>query len=238
MSEWKNKVFWSEVAVEPFEGQFCITLDGRKVKTPAKQTQALPNRAMAEKVAEEWRAQEDVVRPETMPATRLANAAIDKVSQSFAEVAEMIGEYAGTDLLCYRAQSPVELVTRQMAEWDPLLQWVQKKYDAPLVAAQGVIFIAQPDESVEKLKEIARNMTAFELSAFHDIVAMSGSYVLALAVIDGEITPLEAWALSRLDETWQAEQWGADEEAEEIAEKKQGEFQLACEIYFALQEKG
>jgi chaperone required for assembly of F1-ATPase len=236
MSEWKNKVFWSEVAVEPFEGQFCITLDGRKVKTPAKQTQALPNQAMAEKVAEEWRAQVDVVRPETMPATRLANAAIDKVSQSFAEVAEMIGEYAGTDLLCYRAQSPAELVARQIAEWDPLLHWVQTKYNAPLVAAQGVMFIAQPEQSVERLKTISRNMSAFELSAFHDIVAMSGSYVLGLAVIEGEISPSEAWALSRLDESWQAEQWGVDEEAEEIANKKQREFELACEIYFALRD--
>ncbi|MGN0931703.1 ATP12 family chaperone protein [Falsigemmobacter intermedius] len=222
MSGWKAKRFWKEARVEAVEGGFQVMLDARAVKTPAKAPLILPTRAMAEAVAAEWDAQQGEIRPETMPVTRSANAAIDKVTHQFDAVLDMLAEYGGTDLLSYRADGPAELIARQAAHWDPLLDWAAERYDARLKVTSGVIPVAQDAAALARLKAALGAFDAFEMTALHDLIGISGSLILALAVAEGRITLPEAWAASRIDEAWQAEQWGADEEFE-IKEGKRRE---------------
>lgn len=227
MSGWTAKRFWTEAGVEPADGGFTVRLDKRAVRTPAKQPLVVPTRAMAEAIAVEWQAQAGVVRPETMPVTRSANSAIDNVGTQRAEVAALLAAYGATDLLCYRAIGPAELVARQQALWNPLLDWSAEALGAPLRSVAGVMHIAQPDASLAALAARVAALDDFQLAGFHDLVAISGSLVLALAVIDGRLGADEAWSLSRLDETWQAELWGRDEDAEAAEAVRHDAFLLA-----------
>lgn len=217
---WKPKRFWKAAAAVPVEGGYSVQLDGRPVKTPAKAPLVVPTLAMAQALAAEWDAQQGEVHPDTMPASRAANSAIDKVAPQFAEVAELIAAYGGSDLLCYRATGPEPLVARQAAAWDPLLEWAAARYQAPLVATAGVMHIAQPPGSLAALSAAVFACTPFELAALHDLVAITGSLVLGLAVAEGRLTADDAFALSRIDEHWQIEQWGADEEAAALESAK------------------
>ncbi|PVA06457.1 ATP12 family chaperone protein [Thalassorhabdomicrobium marinisediminis] len=231
MSEWAAKRFWTEVSVEPVDGGFAVHLDGRPVKTPAKTLLVLPNRRVADAVAEEWRAVEGAINPEVMPFTRAANSAHDKVTPQFDEVAAMLAAYGESDLLCYRAESPEALVARQAAQWDPLLDWASDTYDARLQITTGVMPVEQSPQAVKNLAAPLYAADAFELTALHDLVALSGSLVLALAVTQRRLTAAEAWDLSRVDEDWQIEQWGEDETAAQMAEVKQRAFHHAAALH-------
>ncbi len=233
MTEWKLKRFWTEARPEPAEGGFTVTLDGRPVKTPAKAALTVPTRAMAEAMAAEWDAQQDAVDPRTMPVTRAANAAIDKVAVQHGRVAEMLAEYGGTDLLCYRAEAPAELVARQEAAWDPLLAWARDALDAPLVTTRGVMHVPQPERSLQAFDAQVRALDPFALTALHDLVTLSGSLVIGLAAIHEHLPAGDLWQRSRIDEIWQEEQWGADEEAAEAARRKETAFHDAA-IFFGL----
>lgn len=213
MSGWAPKRFWKAASVQPAPGGFAVTLDGRAVKTPAKAPLVVPTLAMAQAIAAEWQAQTGTVDPESMPCTRAANSALDKLSVQGAEVAAMLAAYGANDLLCYRAEHPPALAARQAAAWDPLLDWAAETLDAALIVTRGVMPRPQPAASLARLADQVAALDAFRLAAFHDLVAISGSLVLALAVARGRLTAEEAWAISRIDEAWQAEQWGEDEEA-------------------------
>jgi len=221
---WAAKRFWTEARVVPAPGGHGIALDARAVKTPAKAPLVLPSHALAEAVAAEWDAQKDAVDPRTMPLTRAANAAIDKVVPQYDEVAEMIAAYGGSDLLCYRAPGPEALVARQAAGWDRWLDWAAARHGARLAAGVGVVHVAQDAACLSALGARVRAHSAFELTGLYDLVALSGSLVLGLAVSEGALDPAAAWDLSRIDETWQAEQWGADEDAEALAAAKRRDF--------------
>lgn len=231
MSGWTAKRFWKQAEACACEGGHTVRLDGRPVKTPAKTPLVVPTRTLAEAIAAEWDAQQGVVRPDTMPATRAANSALDKVATQFTEVADMIAAYGGTDLLCYRAEAPEPLVARQAASWDPLLGWAAERYDAPLVATAGVMHIAQPETSVAALSAAVHGQSAFQLAALHDLVAISGSLVLGLAVTEGRLDVDTAFALSRIDEHWQIEQWGPDEEAAALEAFKHQAMRDAARFY-------
>ncbi|KAA9010635.1 ATP12 family chaperone protein [Histidinibacterium aquaticum] len=231
MSEWKLKRFWTEAAVVEAERGYEVRLDGRQVRTPAKAALRLPNRALAEASAEEWNAQEGAVDPMTMPVTRAANSAIDKVIPQFDEVAEMIAEYGGTDLLCYRAETPDELVRRQQDGWDPLLDWAAERLGARLRTGAGVMYVPQDPDAIGRLDAQVRALDPFRLTPFADLVSLSGSLVLAFAVAEGARAPADAWALSRIDEDWQIEQWGEDTEASEAAAVKRAAFLDAARIF-------
>ncbi len=151
MSAWKPKRFWKAAAAEPCDGGFAVRLDGRAVKTPAKRPLVVPTLAMAQAIAGEWDAQQGLVRPETMPATRAANSALDKVAVQFDEVAGLLAAYGASDLLCYRATGPEALIARQAAGWDPLLDWCADVLRAPLVVTTGVVPVAQPQASTARL---------------------------------------------------------------------------------------
>ncbi|MEQ9260647.1 MAG: ATP12 family protein [Roseovarius sp.] len=227
MSGWKAKRFWKAAEVVPLEGGYTVELDGRPMKTPAKAALHLPTRAMAEAVAAEWQAQEGEVKPNTMPVTRAANSAIDNVSRQHAEVAGFVAAYGDSDLTCYRADGPAELVARQQEAWDPLLDWVEARYGVRLLPVAGVIHQPQPARAVEALSAEVHAAGPFELTALHDLVALSGSLVIGLAAFHDAREPEQLWHLSRIDETWQAEQWGADEEAQAVAALKQSDFLAA-----------
>jgi len=231
VSEWAAKRFWTEVDVVPVEGGFAVQLDGRSVKTPAKSALIVPTQTLGEAVAEEWRAVETGIDPEVMPFTRSANAAIDKVSVQFDEVANMLAAYGGSDLLCYRATHPDPLIDRQAAQWDPLLDWADATFGARLVPTAGLMPVDQPPQALSALASPLYDATSFELTALHDLIALSGSLVLGLAVAKGRLTADEAWSISRLDETWQAEQWGQDDEAEQAAAVKHHAFAHAAIFY-------
>ncbi len=224
MTEWKAKRFWKEAAVVEDEGGYGIRLDGRPVRTPAKAAMIVPTRPLAEAVAAEWDAQEDLIQPGTMPVTRSANAAIDKVRHQHAEVADMLAGYADTDLLCYRADSPDSLVQRQAEAWDPLLDWAEARYGARLVPVAGVMHRPQEAGALAQFSAEVHAMDNFTLTAFHDFVGLSGSLVIGLAAQEEARPAEDLWELSRLDERWQEEQWGIDEEARAVEAVKRAEF--------------
>lgn len=233
MSGWAAKRFWQQASAEAVEGGFGVRLDARPVKTPAKQPLVLPTEGMALAIAAEWDAQQGLVRPDTMPLTRAANSAIDKVAPQIDGVVAEIANYGSTDLLCYRAIDPPPLVARQALAWDPVLDWARDAFDAPLEVTAGVIPIAQPANSLDRLRRSVAAHSAFQLAALHDLVAISGSLVLGLAVARKRLTADEAFALSRIDESWQAEQWGEDEEAAAQERLRHAAF-LTAERFFAL----
>lgn len=227
MSEWARKRFWTEVEVTETEAGFAITLDGRPVRTPAKAALSLPSRRLAERVAAEWDAQGEIVDPRGMPFTRSANAAIDKVVPQRAEVVAMLAAYGDADLLCYRADAPDALVARQAAAWDPALDWAAVRFGARLVPRTGVVHVAQDADALGRLAEAVDGFDPFRLTALHDLVTLSGSLVLGLAAAEGWRDADMVWDLSRIDEHWQQEQWGHDDEAAEAAEIRRRSFQHA-----------
>lgn len=233
MSAWKAKRFWQAATAEACEGGFTVRLDGRAVKTPAKTPLVVPTEALARMIAAEWDAQDGAVRPETMPATRMANSALDKVAPQFDAVAAMLAEYGGTDLLCYRAPEPEALIARQAAAWDPLLDWAAETFGARLATGRGVMHLAQDADAVARLARPLSDASAFQLAALHDLIAISGSLVLALAVARRRLGAAEAFDLSRIDESWQAEQWGRDEEADALEAVRRTDLAFAAQFLAA-----
>ena len=226
MSEWKLKRFWKEASADAEAGEsgFRILLDGRAVRTPAKALLAVPTPEMASAIAAEWNAQEKEIDPRVMPMTRAANAAIDKVAAQHAEVVAMLAAYAETDLLCHRADAPQRLVDQQNKGWNPILSWAEATYSAPLVVVSGILPAVQPPASLAAYADAVAAFQPFSLTALHDLITLSGSLVLGLSVANGQVAPITAWKLSRIDEDWQIAQWGEDEEATEAVEIKRAAF--------------
>jgi len=216
-SEWQARRFWKDVDVRPAGGGWEVMLDGRVLRTPGNQPLILPTEALARAVAEEWAAQGDIIAPLTMPLTRAVNAAVERVSQQKAAVASMLAAYAEADLLCYRAEGG-RLAELQAEGWQPLLDWAEAAFGARLCATGGVIPVPQDAAALARLAERVEALDPFALTALHDLVTLPGSLVLGLAVLEGRIDAATAHALSRIDEDFQAEQWGRDAEAEEAAE--------------------
>ena len=230
MTAWKAKVFWTDVSVVHADGGASVELDGRPVRTPLKAPLVVPSKAFADAIAAEWRAQVDIIRPQAMPFTRAANVAIDKVAPQKTAVADMLADYGGSDLLCYRASGPVALVSRQAEGWDPMLSWIRTFLEAPLVVTQGILPVEQPAETLARLRSEVHRFSAFELTGLSDLVSLSGSLVLALAAVHAVEGPETLWDLSRIDDDWQIAQWGQDAEAARIAAEKRADFLRALEI--------
>jgi len=233
MSEWKSRKFWTDVSVDKADDGWCVLLDGRPIRTPFKSALLLPTEPLARMVAEEWAAQDDDIRPDRMPATRMANSAIDKVGPQWDGVVDVVAAYGETDLLCYRAEGPRLLVERQAREWDPVLDWARTRFDAHLAVATGIIPVDQDPAALARLRAELDALDAFRLTAMHDLVSLTGSLVLGLAVAHDALAPDRAWDLSRIDEEWQIEQWGRDDEAEATAALKRQDF-LRAKIFWRL----
>jgi chaperone required for assembly of F1-ATPase len=218
------KRFYKAVGVEG-----CVVLlDGRRLKTPRGEDPALPSTALAVAIADEWRAQGEEIVPHTMPLTKLANTAIDGIVPRREAVTAEIAGFARHDHLCYRTDKPAELAARQNAAWDPLLDWAAERYGAPLITASGVTSVAQPENSLAALRAAVEGFDPFGLAALHVMASVTGSLVLALAVSEARVSAAEAFALSQVDERFQAEKWGFDAEAEARARRLASELDAAA----------
>lgn len=231
MTEWKARRFWTAASARPTDGGWGIWLDERPLRTPAKSPLAVPTQALALAIAAEWDAQTETIDPNTMPLTRTANSAIEKVRPQFDAVADMLAEYGGTDLLCYRADHPEQLVRLQAEGWDPLIDWAAARLHAPLAIAHGVIPVQQDPAALQNLRELLGRLDLFGLTAAHDLITLPGSLILGLAVLHGRISADQAHDLSRIDERYQASQWGRDAEADEAAAAQGQAIQLAARFW-------
>ena len=210
--------FYREVTIAEAGGAFGPRLDGRPVRTPAKRSLSVPTPALAEALAAEWRGQGEVIEPDTMPLTRLANSAIDGVALQFeASLAEVV-KYAETDLVCYRAGEPDALVAAQAAAWDPVLAFAGEKFDARFICAQGVMYVAQPEAALLAVRDAVAAVAlgpagVLRLAALSVMTTLTGSVLIALAVAFDAMDVADAWAAANVDEDHQARVWGADSEA-------------------------
>jgi len=207
------KRFYKSVAVVAAEGRHAIHLDEKPVMTPMGRALALPSVAFAEAVAEEWRTQAEIIRPVTMVLTAIANTAIDRIAVDRTLAVAQLARYAETDLLCYRADAPADLVARQAAAWQPVLDWAEACHGAALLVTAGVTPVAQPEAALDALRRALHAHDEFRLAALSTAVSAMGSLILSLALADGRLSATEAFALAQLDETYQNEKWGEDDEA-------------------------
>jgi chaperone required for assembly of F1-ATPase len=221
------KRFYKEARSEPAPGGFSILLDGRPVKTPARNALIAPSAALADAIAAEWEGQNEEIDPRSMPLTGLSNAAIDRVAPDPGAFARSLAVYGENDLLCYRAEAPEALVRRQSAAWDPLLQWARQRFDLDFELVVGIIHRPQPEATVERLRRAVAARTPFQLAALSPLVTISGSLLIALALAEGAVSLDTAWAAATLDEAWQAEQWGEDNLAAAALDARRREFEAA-----------
>ncbi len=224
------KRFYKEATAVPAGNGFAIHLDGRPVKTPGKTTLSLPNEAIAKAVAAEWNAQEKVINPAAMPLTRIANSAQEGVAARFAEVADEITRFCGTDALCYRAADPETLVERQTELWDPVLRWAESCLEGQFVLIAGIIHREQPEALLAAFRAQLERFTPLQLAALHTATSLAGSAVLALAVAEGHLSADEAWSAAHVEEDFNIERWGSDAEAAQIRAYKRTEFDAAALI--------
>jgi chaperone required for assembly of F1-ATPase len=219
--------FYERAEVAEGEGGFGVLLDGRPVKTPARRALAAPTRALAAALAAEWEAQRDVVDPANMPLTRLANSILDGVADAPAAVAAEAEKYLASDLVCYRAEGPERLVARQAGAWDPIIGWARGALGARFVLAQGMVFVAQPAAAL-RAAGAALPRDPWRLGAFHAVTTLTGSALIALAVLNGRLTVEKAWRAAHVDEDWNMDFWGRDELALERRAARFAEMQAAC----------
>jgi chaperone required for assembly of F1-ATPase len=229
------KRFYTEVSVSEGEGGHAIHLDGRPVKTPAKNRLAVPTARLAELLRDEWACQVEVINPGTMPVTRLVNTAIDGIAADPQAVFEDILRFSSSDMLCYRADAPENLVARQSEQWDPVLDWAADALGARFTLIEGIMPREQPREAVAAFGgALRRHDTPIALAALHTMTTLTGSAILALAFAEGRLAAEEAWRLAHLDEDWTIEHWGTDAEAEHRRAKRFEEMQAAAVTFLAL----
>ena len=229
-----KKVFWKSVTVQKDGFDYVIYLDNHLLKTPKKSLIKLPNQKLADLVAKEWVEQINEIDYNIMPVNRLANAAIDKVGNNVDEVITLLGEYAGTDLLCYRVEEPNELIDQQILYWDPYIKWAEEKFSIKLNVTNGIVPIEQPVETMHLLISKMKNMSTFKLTVFHELVTISGSYILSLAAVENAMPSENIWNAAILDENWQSSAWGEDQEQKKNLELKRVGFFKAIEVLGAL----
>ncbi|MFN3835833.1 MAG: ATP12 family protein [Glycocaulis sp.] len=226
------KRFYAETAIARSAEGWGVFLDGRAVKTPGGNVLGAPVEALAEAMAAEWEAQATHIDPFTMPLTRLAHVVLDRIEAAREGAAAEIAKYAETDLLCHRSDD-AELAARQAAGWDEWLDWSAKALDAPLKKAVTILALEQPEGSLAAMKARALALDDWRLTALASAVPILGSAVLGFALLEGELTGEGAFALSRIDEDYQAGRWGEDAEAIEAAANRKRDL-LACEAVFRL----
>jgi chaperone required for assembly of F1-ATPase len=227
------KRFYKEASVAQAEDGFRVLLDGRPVKTPAKNMLALPTRALAEAIAAEWAGQGEEVAPVSMPFLRLADTVIDGVIANRAEVIGAILRFGENDLLCYRAHQPPDLAQLQREGWDPLLDWARRRYGVAFVVVEGFGHQDQPRATLAAFRTALEGQDSFSLAGLHVVASIAGSVVLALALAEGELMAAQVFALSRIDEEYQAGKWGRDHEAEVRASNLARELDKAAEFMAA-----
>jgi chaperone required for assembly of F1-ATPase len=226
------KRFYETASVEERDGAFRLLLDGRAARTPARNPLAVPTRALAEALAEEWQRQGAAIDPAAMPLTRIVNSALDGVAREREGVVADMAKYAGSDLVCYRADGPETLVAEQARAWDPILAWAREALGARFVLSQGVMHVAQPEAAVEAVRaRLAAEASPFRLAALHVMTTLTGSVLIALAQAAGIVGAAEAFASAHVDERHQERRWGEDEEALARRAARKADFLAAARVY-------
>lgn len=224
------KRFHKQAGAAAVEGGFAVQLDGRGIKTPAGRKLEVPSEKLALAIAAEWDAQGDEIKPHTMPLTQLASTALDRVGPERAAITEQLLAYAGTDLLCYRAQSPSDLVTMQTQAWQPLLDWAATQLDAGLVTTTALIAVDQPAGALHALAAKLDSYDVWRLTVAQAACAASGSLILALALVEGRVDGEGCFTASNIDEAHQIALWGDDAEAADRREKLRRDILAAAEM--------
>jgi chaperone required for assembly of F1-ATPase len=222
------KRFYKTAAAEAVEGGYEIRLDARPVKTPARAALRVAEPKLAEAIAQEWNAQGEEIDPRSMPLTGLANAAIDRVAPDPQAFARSLAQFGESDLLYYRSDGPDPLRRRQEETWDPILTWARRRFDIDFELVTGIMHRAQPERTVEQLGRAVAARDPFELAALAPLVTISGSLIIALALVEREIDLEAAWTAATVDEAWQTEQWGEDSEAALALANRRSEFEAAA----------
>ena len=222
------KRFWKEVGVARQGSGWGVDLDDRPVRTPARAALVIPSEALADAIAEEWRAAGENVDPRSMPLTGLANAAIDRVAPQRLAFAGGLARYAEADLACYRSEWPPQLLERQAGAWDPLLGWARRRYDVDFATTSGLRHMPQPQATVERLAHAVAAIDEFRLAGLSPLVTIGGSLVAGLAVLEKALSPDDAWAAVTIDERWQLEQWGDDPDAQAALDNRRRDFLAAA----------
>lgn len=214
------KRFYKSVSVASADGGYQIHLDGRPVRTPSKALLVVPGKALAEAIAHEWDAQVETIEPAAMPLTRHANTVLDRITPRREEVADEISRYGENDLVCYRAEWPTDLAERQASTWDPLIDWARRRYDVNLCTVQGIMHRPQSEEALARLSQAVDALQDWQLAPLHTITTITGSLVIGLALVEGEIAPEAAFEAGQLDELYQVEKWGEDSLAQKARENR------------------
>jgi len=221
------KRFYKTADAAAAEGGWNVALDGRPIRTPAKRPLVVPTEALARGIAEEWNAQGEEVKPASMPLTGLANAALDRVGAERPAFVDSLAAYADGDALTYRADYPEDLVQRQAERWNPILDWAERRYGVEFELVQGIMHRPQLPETVGRLRTALEALDDFALTAMQPLVTISGSLVVALALLERAIDETAAWDAGQLDELYQAEKWGEDELAAKSRENRRASFAAA-----------
>lgn len=222
------KRFWTKAeAVEQDRG-WGVELDGKPLRTPARAALIVPTEPLAQAIADEWNAVEATFDPRSMPLTGLANAAIDRVAPDPPAFAKALAQYGESDLTCYRAQAPRGLVSRQQQAWDPLLGWGRRRFDVDFRTTCRIVHVDQPIATTDRLAHAVSALDPFRLAGLAPLVAVGGSLLAALAVLEGAVTPDSAWEAVTVDDRWQLDQWGADTEAEQRLDNRRRDFLAAA----------
>jgi chaperone required for assembly of F1-ATPase len=219
----KPKRFYKQAAIEPIEGGWTVALDGRTIKTPARAALTLPTERLARAVAAEWQSQEDYIDLASMHLTRLANVAIDRAEETREDLADELARYCETDLICHIAETPDELAESEESHWAPVRDWAGDTLGVNLVPVIGVVASPQPDASLDAARDHALGLDAFRLTGLLYAAGLFGSALLALAVEQEAMSAEDAFEVSRIDEAYQADHWGEDEEAKEATEARRRE---------------
>lgn len=225
------KRFYTTVEIIAEQGRFLITLDGKLLRTPARNIFELENSSLAEAVQKEWQDQEEFIIPQSMPFTKLINSALDGGEKRQAQVVDDIVRYAGSDLLCYRADTPEELAQRQKQKWDPVLNQFAKTFGIYFSVTENISFIPQSCETLQKVRKLIMSYPSFfSLYALHSLTTLSGSVILALSIGKKLMSSSYGWELAHLDETYQETLWGIDKEAEQRRNNQFLEFCAATRV--------
>jgi chaperone required for assembly of F1-ATPase len=229
--------FYSEVSVSE-RAPFHILLDGRQIKTPKKRALALPTQSLAAAIADEWRAHADLIDPGRMPLTRFANTAIDAVADTLDAVADDIAAYAGSDLVCYRAETPEKLVELQAEHWDPIVAWVNETLQTEFRVVFGIVHVAQPPAAIAAYENALAPLDAMRLTGLHVLTTLTGSALITLAQDLGWLSADAAWKAAHVDEDYQIANWGEDSEAIARRRGRRVEFDAAVRFLSLLRKAG
>lgn len=209
------KRFWETTSVTMTDDGWVITLDGRAIKTPAGQTVALSSQKLAEKVGEEWKAQEDKINPVTMPYFRYVVTAIDRVTPQRSDIISQLVRFSANDMLCYRDPVQLELAAEQHRRWNPMLEWAASQHGIKLETGAGVMPIKQADDTLKTAEGLLTDKDDFRLAGLYNLISLSGSFIIGVAIEQGRVAAEEGFDLAFLDELWQAQKWGSDTEADD-----------------------